>query len=131
MLIDEIKKQKKPFGLIVKRVSGGDTATRRGYAQAFRENVLLGYQVSLDGSEKLVRGIQLIGTPLTSLGNNIIATGDDPDVFNGYCGAQSGWVPVSSVSPSILFRSMEFQKSDEKKKRKIILDPPELMFKGN
>jgi len=128
MLIEEIVKQQKPFGLIIKRVSGGDTATRKEYAQAFREDIQLAYQVFPDGSEKLVRGIQLIGTPLASLGNNIIATGDDPTVFNGYCGAKSGWILVSSVSPSILFQGMEFQKSAQKKKRHKILDPPKPMI---
>ena len=44
----------------------------------------------------LVRGIDLVGTPLVAF-RNLVAAGDDPQVFNGTCGAESGWVPVSAV----------------------------------
>ena len=33
-------------------------------------------------------------TPLVSI-SKVLATGDDYQVFNGFCGAESGYVPVS------------------------------------
>ena len=40
----------------------------------------------------LPRGVDIVGTPLTSFGK-IIAAADDYDVFNGACGAESGSTP--------------------------------------
>ena len=57
----------------------------------------------------LVRGVDLIGTPLTAFAK-IIATGDKKDVFNGVCGAESGGVPVSASSPPLLVSEVEVQK---------------------
>ena len=36
----------------------------------------------------------------------ILAAADDDDIFNGTCGAESGWVPVSGVAPSVLISEM-------------------------
>jgi predicted Zn-dependent protease len=67
--------------------------------------------------------VELIGTPLSVL-ENIAAAGDDAGVFNGVCGAESGWVPVSAVAPSILISEVEVQKMDRNLKRPPILPPP-------
>jgi TldD protein len=45
-------------------------------------------------------------------------------VFNGSCGAESGWVPVSAVSPSILVRQIEIEKRQRSQERLPILAPP-------
>ena len=47
-------------------------------------------------------------------GDEIICTGDDLAVFNGTCGAESGWVPVSAVAPAILFDRLEFDRVDDR-----------------
>jgi hypothetical protein len=67
--------------------------------------------------------VDLVGTPLQSL-EKILATGDDYAVFNGYCGAESGWVPVSAVSPSFLVAEMEVEKKEKGSERLPILPPP-------
>jgi len=54
----------------------------------------------------------------------IIATGDTPEVFNGYCGAESGSVPVAAVAPAILISEMEVQKKETSTDRPPILPPP-------
>src|SRR5205823_10115357 len=77
-LIAEAKRQDKPFGLLIRDVTGGNTDTS-GYAyQAFKGQPRLVYKVDAKtGEETLVRGVEIVGTPLLSI-NKIIATGDDP-----------------------------------------------------
>ena len=82
------------------------------------------YRVYADGRpDELIRGVDIVGTPLTCF-DRITYTGDDPDVFNGTCGAESGWVPVSAVSPSILVSSIETEKRTRDQSRPPILEPP-------
>ncbi|MCZ6602237.1 MAG: TldD/PmbA family protein [Planctomycetota bacterium] len=124
MLIEQIKSQGKEYGLIFDDISGGQTNTRRGRPQAFQVNPLLVRRVFADGRpDELVRGVDIVGTPLTSF-NKIIATGDDSGIFNGRCGAESGWVPVSAISPSILVTEIEIEKSLKGQDRPPILPPP-------
>ena len=54
-----------------------------------------------------------------------MATGDDTAVFNGYCGAESGFVPVSAVSPSILVSEIEVEKRAQETDRPPLLPPPD------
>ena len=124
LLIEEAKKQNKPFGLIIKDVEGGDTNTQKSDLQAFRDIPKLVYKVDVNtGAETLVKGVEIIGTPLISI-DKIIATADDYEVFNGYCGAESGMVPVSTVAPTVLIKEIELQRSPAKKQKPPILPPP-------
>lgn len=124
MLLDECRKQGKSYGFIIERASAGETNTSRYGFQAFKGVPLLVYKVfTSDGHKELVRGVEIVGTPLTVL-NKIIATGDDEKVFNGYCGAESGFIPVSVISPSILVKEIELQKTSQQKSRPPILPPP-------
>ncbi len=87
-------------------------------------NPLVVYRVYPDGRpDELVRGVDIVGTPLVSL-TKILATGDKPEVFNGYCGAESGSVPVAAVSPAILMSELEVQKKVSSTDRPPILPPP-------
>jgi TldD protein len=45
-------------------------------------------------------------------------------VFNGTCGAESGWVPVSAVSPSILVEQIEIEKRERSQERLPLLPSP-------
>jgi len=123
-LIAEARRQDKPFGLIIRDVTGGNTDTS-GYAyQAFKGQPRLVYKVDAKtGEETLVRGVEIVGTPLTALGK-ISATGDDPRVFNGYCGAESGFVPVSTVAPTILIGEIELQRTRKDSGRPPVLASP-------
>jgi predicted Zn-dependent protease len=124
LLIEECKKQNKPYGLVFKDISGGFTTTSRSGPQAFQVTPVMVYRVYTDGrSDELVRGVDLIGTPLTSF-SKIVAAGDRPEVFNGMCGAESGWVPVATISPSILTTQIEVQKKPKSNERLPILPPP-------
>lgn len=123
-LIEECVKQGKDFGLIFTEISGGFTSTGRSLPNAFNVTPLVVYRVYTDGRpDELVRGVDLIGTPLTTFGK-IIATGSEMKVFNGMCGAESGSVPVSAVSPSILVSQIEVQKKEKSQQKPPILPPP-------
>ena len=112
MLIEETRKQGKPFGLLIDDIAGGFTLTGRSQPQAFQVEPLVVYEVFADGRpDMLVRGVDIVGTPLVSL-TKIIATGDTTEIFNGYCGAESGSVPVSASAPAMLMTEMEVQKKE-------------------
>ena len=123
-LIEEIKKQGKPYGLYFDDIQGGFTLTTRALPQAFQVLPVIVYKVYADGRpDELVRGVDIVGTPLAAL-TRILTTGDQPKVFNGVCGAESGQVPVAAVAPSMLFSEMEVQKRAHEHERQPILPPP-------
>jgi TldD protein len=123
-LIDEIKKQNKPYGLYFDDIQGGFTLTTRSLPQAFQVLPVIVYKVYADGRpDELVRGVDIVGTPLAAL-TRIMLTGDQQHVFNGVCGAESGQVPVSAVAPAMLFSEMEVQKRQHSHDRPPILPAP-------
>jgi TldD protein len=123
-LIDEVKKQGKPYGLYFDDIQGGFTLTTRALPQAFQVLPVLVYKVYADGRpDELVRGVDIVGTPLAAL-TRILTTGDQPKVFNGVCGAESGQVPVAAIAPSMLFSEMEVQKRAHEHERPPLLPPP-------
>ncbi|HEV2489471.1 MAG TPA: metallopeptidase TldD-related protein [Candidatus Acidoferrales bacterium] len=122
--IEEIRKQGKPYGLLIDDIAGGFTFTGRGQPQAFQVQPLNVYKVFPDGRpDQLVRGVDIVGTPLVSI-TKIIATGDTQEIFNGYCGAESGSVPVSAVAPEILISELEVAKKETSTDTPPILPPP-------
>ena len=125
MLREEARKQGKPFGLLFDNIEGGFTNTGRGSPNAFNVLPNVVYRVYVDPSREpeLVRGVDLIGTPLTAFGR-IVAAGDKADVFNGVCGAESGGVPVSASSPPLLVSEVEVQKKEQSQEAAPILAAP-------
>jgi len=123
-LIEEAKKQGKPYGLYFEDVQGGFTLTQRGMPQAFQVLPVIVWRIYTDGRpDELVRGVDIVGTPLAAL-NRILVTGDTMHVFNGICGAESGSVPVSASAPAILFSEIEVQKREHSHERPPLLPPP-------
>jgi TldD protein len=123
-LRDEARRQGKPFGLLFENIEGGFTTTGRGSPNAFNVLPNVVYRIYTDGrAPELVRGVDLIGTPLSAFGK-IIATDDRIDVFNGVCGAESGGVPVSASSPSLLVSEVEVQKKVQSQETRPILPAP-------
>jgi predicted Zn-dependent protease len=123
-LIDEAKKQGKPYGLYFEDISSGFAVTTRSSPQAFQVIPLVVYRVYVDGRpDELVRGVSIVGTPLASM-KRILATGDKREVFNGECGAESGTVPVSAVAPAMLLSEMETQRQPQGTARPPILPIP-------
>ena len=122
-LIAEMKKQDKPFGLFFDDIQGGFTVTGRFAANAFNVLPIMVYRVYPDGREELVRGVNLIGTPLTAF-SKIVAGDAQIATFNGVCGAESGAVPVSASSPDLLISQIEVQKKEKSTARAPILPAP-------
>jgi predicted Zn-dependent protease len=122
-LIDRLKEEGKPFGLLFKDIQGGFTQTGRRIPNAFNVIPILVYRVFPDGREELVRGVDLIGTPLTAF-SKVAAADDAVEVFNGTCGAESGGVPVSAASPGLLIEQMEVQRKEKSQERPPLLPPP-------
>lgn len=128
----ECKKQNKEFGLFFVEIQGGFTFTNRTIPNAFNVLPLVVYKIFANGkSDELVRGVDLIGTPLTTF-KQIAAASNDVGVFNGICGAESGNVPVSASSPSLFVSVIEVQKKAKSQaKPPILLSPVDPANQGN
>ena len=130
MFIAEIKRQGKPFGLLIDDIAGGFTFTGRGQPQAFQVEPLVVFKVYADGRpDEMVRGVNIVGTPLLSL-TKIMATGDTQEVFNGYCGAESGSIPVAAAAPYILISEMEVSKKESSTDKPPTLPKPTVESQG-
>jgi predicted Zn-dependent protease len=123
-LKQEIRAQGRPYGLFFKNIEGGFTFTGRTIPNAFNVLPNLVYRVYPDDRPmELVRGVDLIGTPLTTFGR-IVAASREREVFNGMCGAESGSVPVSAASPALLIGEVEVQKKTKSQEALPILPAP-------
>jgi hypothetical protein len=130
MLLEEARRQDRKYGLIIRRARSGETATRASEGlfgsdfQAWKNQPLLVYKLDLErGGEQLVRGVEIVGTPLISL-EKVIATGERAVIFNGMCGAESGLVPVATVAPPLLTSQIELQRIGKKPRKPPILPSP-------
>jgi predicted Zn-dependent protease len=124
MLIQEAKAQHKPYGLIIDEIAGGFTITHAFLPQSYVLLPLRVTRVYVDGrADELTRGVNIVGTPLSSL-EKIICAGKDDDTFNGRCGAESGWVPVSATGPSLLIKTIELEKEYKEQNQPPVLPAP-------
>ena len=125
MLLEEVKKQNRPYGMIFTDISGGFTNTSAFAPQAFKVNPVMAYKLYADGKKELVRGVDISGTPLVAL-QSIRAASREVETFNGVCGAESGWVPVSASAPSLLLEKIEVEKGFIPPDRPPLLGPPSI-----
>ena len=124
MLMAEIRRHESDHGFIFEDITGGFTFTGRVTPNAFAVQPITVHRIWQDGRpDELVRGVDLIGTPLTTF-QQIVAASDQQSVFNGSCGAESGWVPVSAVAPDLLIREVEVQRSEKAHDRPPLLSVP-------
>ncbi len=124
LLVEACHEQDKPYGLLFEDISGGFTTTSRRGPQSFKVLPIVVYKVFADGRpDELIRGADIVGTPLTCF-EKLTHAADDLGIFNGTCGAESGWVPVSAISPSVLVSTIEIEKRTRSQTRTPILDPP-------
>jgi TldD protein len=124
MLVKECRKQSKPYGYFFKEVVGGFTVTDRYNPNAFNIFPTVVYRIYTDGRpDELVRGVDMIGTPLAMFAE-IQAAANDRDTFIGFCGAESGSVPVSATAPSLFVRRIETQKKPRQHQETTLLARP-------
>ena len=124
LLIEEVKKQGKPYGLIIEQADSGETDTSSYRPQVFQIRPSIVKRIYADGRpDELIRGVRIIGTPMAAL-QHIVMTADKTQVFNGYCGAESGWVPQANCCPSLLLDSLEIERETPSRGIARILPPP-------
>ena len=124
MLIEQLNREGKSFGYLIDQVSGGFTTTGRYMPNAFNVAPLLVYRIYADGrADEIVRGVDLVGTPL-AIFSQIAACGTEFDIFNGTCGAESGGVPVASLSPPLYVKMVETQRKAKSQSQPPILERP-------
>lgn len=124
LLLNEVVRQNKPYGLYFAEVTGGYTTTARPGLQAYTVIPLVVFRIYPDGRpDELVRGLDIVGTPLASFAK-ILATGERQEVFNGICGAESGGVPVSAIAPALLVGEIEVQRKPSSNDRPPLLGRP-------
>ena len=129
MLVEQIKSAGKSYGLFFDDIEGGFTFTQRVIPNAFNVRPTVVYRIYPDGREELVRGVDLIGTPLTSF-SKIVSADNEVAIFNGVCGAESGWVPVSASAPGLLISQIEVQRKEKSQERAPLLPPPPVSPEG-
>jgi TldD protein len=122
-LLEEIIKQDQPYGVIIYETGNGETDTSTYDFQAFSGQIMFATLLYPNGKEVPIRGVDIVGTPLQAL-SNIIEVGDKLEVDNSYCGAESGSIPVSTISPAILLSHIELQAKDEELVTPFVLRPP-------
>ncbi|MCF7872489.1 hypothetical protein K9L97_05645 [Candidatus Woesearchaeota archaeon] len=120
-LVETLKKEKKNYGIIFEGEEGsGWTMPDMALHNIVPETAIL---INKEGKKSYVKGAYIAGTELVSA-SNLLLTADDKKVFSGTCGSASGWIPVTSTSPSGLYSKMEincFDKSELQKIRKSII----------
>jgi predicted Zn-dependent protease len=120
-LVALCREQNKEYGLYIADIQGGFTYTGRSIPNSFNLLATEVYRVYADGRpDEMVRGADMVGTPLVMF-SMIEAVGDKPAIFNGLCGAESGYVPVGAVSPPLLVGQVEIQRKIKSQ------DPPPLL----
>lgn len=126
MLIKAIKAEGKEYGYYFRTATSGMTYLGDGGSiNSFGVDPVEVYRVFADGRpDQLVRGVKLIGTPLAMF-SSIAAGGETPSVFTGQCGAESGWVPVTAISPTIFISKVETQRSETGYQLPAALERPE------
>lgn len=127
-LLEEIKRQGKPYGFIVEDLGGGFTFTGKSMPQSFKLETKLVWRVYPDGHKEMVRGLDIVGTPLVSF-NRVIAVGNDDTIFDGSCGAESGWVAQTNIAPSLLLEALETERTQTSPWKPPLLPSP-LLEKG-
>ena len=123
-LRDELKQQSKEYGYYFVSVTGGFTQTGRYSPNAFNVTPNEVYRMYADGRpDELVRGVDLVGTPLAMFAQ-IGTAGGGVGYFAGLCGAESGSLQVSCIAPMLFVRQIEIQKKPKSQSLPPLLSKP-------
>ncbi len=120
ILLKELRKEKKPYGLWIQKTRAFTRENSAAGEESLRIMPELIYLVNAQtGKLTLVRGLDLVGTPLGFL-SHVLGEGKDMTVINH----RIGWVPMSVIAPSLVLSQVELQRSKEPPVNPPILPPP-------
>lgn len=114
-----IQKSGNDYGIIFYG-GGGEVETKEGFNIHLPKYITRFYP----SSGKIVPVVRAhsTGEPYLLL-NNIVALGGATKTSQGFCGAESGWVPVSTKSPWAVIKEVQFVREEESIIRERLLKP--------
>lgn len=119
-LVQEIKRQGKRYGYILKRFRGYSQVRRSIYSvtpeQIYRLDIQTNTLTQLKGLQVRTGALQVI--------RGILATGKDYSVFNGSDSESSGPIQISTVVPSLLLKRLSFHRINLPEKKMYELPAP-------
>jgi predicted Zn-dependent protease len=128
-LIELIQARSKPYGILVRKmdfpsVGGAPAGGQPNGGRPVSAPIAL-FQVYPDGHEVQVRGLRFRGLNVKSL-KDILAAGDDSQVFD-FMNSQRGFsAETCVVAPSILIDDLELYAPEEEQPKLPIVPPPEI-----
>ncbi len=123
-LIALARAQGRRYAAIIHHIRAGETSTGSYDFQVFKGDLDHVELIDVEtGARRRVRDVELIGTPLSAL-QKIVGFGGDPGVDHGYCGAESGSIPVAGIAPALLLSEVELQQASRTGFHEPLLPPP-------
>ncbi|GEM_PF-155979 len=119
-LLAEMKKQGKRYGYILTKFQGYSRVYRGTYSLKPAKVLRLDAKT---GKLERLKGLQ-VNMPSLQVIRGILATGNDYTVFNGSDSENSGNIPITTVSPSLLLQRLVFRRIDLTEKKDFTLPPP-------
>jgi len=104
MMIEDLKKNGEEYGLLIEG-GGGDVYIE---TPEHREYPITIHRIYADGRREPVTSVNIYQEAYESL-KNIVAVGKKKEVFYGFCGAESGDIPIQMVCPAAYVKSVEVE----------------------
>ena len=128
-LIELAQARSKPYGILVRHmdfpsVGGAAPAPQPNGGRPVSVPILI-YKVYPDGREEQVRGLRFRGLDARSL-KDILAAGDDSQVFEYMNSARGFSAETCVVAPSILIDDLELYAPEQEEPKLPIVPPPEI-----
>jgi TldD protein len=147
-LIEMIKQQNKPYGLLVRKLDYPTSASLRELRSLFAgmgqsggtrpvSPPVLVYKVYPDGREELVRGLRFRGLTARVL-RDIVAASEETYTFDfvnnaapfAMIGAGGFLAPTTVVAPSLLFDDVELERAQDELSKPPLVPPPPIEVAG-
>lgn len=102
MMRGDLKRDGEEYGLLIKG-GGGDVDPETG---EYRQYPNTAFRIYADGRMEPVSSFIIYQEPHQSF-KNTVALGREQEVYHGFCGAESGEIPVQEVCPAAYVKSVE------------------------
>jgi len=121
MMTEDLKKNGEEYGLLIEG-GGGDVYVE---TPEHREYPLTIYRIYTDGRREPVTSVNIYQEAYESL-KNIVAVGKKKEVSYGFCGAESGDIPIQMVCPAAYVKGVEVETIGGEIPRERLLEKLEL-----